>query len=182
MAQDDPVAALLPRVAAGEVAAFEAVWAAAADKLFGTLLRLLHGRGEAEAALEEVFLDLPRQAHRFDPARMNGIDWLVAQARARALDRLRRRPDAALTRDEALLDGVSDAAPGIEDRIVAHADAQRIEACLATLGHTTAEAIKAAYFQGLSYPALARAEDKTLPEMRLRLRRGLIALRGCLDA
>ena len=53
--------------------------------------------------------------------------------------------------------------------------------CLGTLDPDRAEAVRGAYLDGLSYQALSERHDVPLNTMRTWLRRGLIALRECLE-
>ncbi len=52
---DDPVADLIVKCAAADRAAFRDLYHATSGKLFGTLLRILGERGQAEDALQEVY-------------------------------------------------------------------------------------------------------------------------------
>ena len=79
----DPATPLIALVAAGDRAAFRALYALAAPKLMGVLVRMLGTRAEAEDALQEVFTRVWTRAGRFDPALGRGMAWLVALARSR---------------------------------------------------------------------------------------------------
>lgn len=178
---DDPVAELLIRVAAQDRAAFRKVYAAASSKLFGTLLRILGTRSEAEDALQEVFTRVWLNARRFDPGRGAGMTWLIAIARNHAIDRLRARPAARPSDDEDAVDRLVDEAPGVENRLVALGEAGRIVDCFGTLEADRAEAIRLAYLQGWSYQQLSGRYDVPLNTIRTWLRRGLMKLRECMD-
>mgnify|MGYP005861538829 CR=1 FL=1 len=177
---DDPIAALLARVAAGDRAAFKALYSASSSKLFGVLLRMLGDRGEAEDALQDVYTRAWASAARFDPARGRGMTWLIAIARNRAIDRLRSRPDQTAAEPEEM-EAVSDPTPGAEARVLALGELQRLDGCFGTLEPDRAEAVRGAYIQGLSYQQLAERHAVPLNTMRTWLRRGPIALRECLD-
>ncbi len=178
---DDPVADLLIRVAAQDRAAFREVYAAASSKLFGTLLRILGTRSEAEDALQEVFTRVWLNARRFDAGRGAGMTWLIAIARNHAIDRLRARPAARPSDDEDAVDRLVDDAPGVENRLVALGEAGRIVECFGTLEADRAEAIRLAYLQGWSYQQLSGRYDVPLNTIRTWLRRGLMKLRECMD-
>ncbi len=179
-AADDPVAQLLVRVAAGDRAAFRALYAAAAPKLFGVALRMLGDRGEAEDVLQDTFTRAWTNAARFDPAKGRGMTWLIAIARNRAIDRLRTRPDRPAAAVEEL-EAVADPAPGAEAAAVVKGDLARLEDCMKTLDPARAAAVRGAYLLGLSYQELADRHRVPLNTMRTWLRRSLIALRGCLS-
>lgn len=178
---DDAVADLLGRVAAGDRAAFRALYAATSAKLFGVSLRILGTRAEAEDALQEVYTRAWLHAGRFDPARGAAMTWLIAIARNHAIDRLRGRPDATTAADEDALDAVADDRPGVLDRIVAAGDARRIADCLGQLDPDRSAAVQGAYLRGLSYQDLALRHGIPLNTLRTWLRRSLLKLKECLE-
>ena len=88
---DDDIDALLGAVASQDRAAFRRVYELTSAKLFGISLRICRDRDIAEEALQIAFLDIWRQADRFDPARGPGMAWVSVVARNRAIDVVRRR-------------------------------------------------------------------------------------------
>lgn len=177
-AQDD-IDGLLARVAAQDRRAFRSLYAAAAPKLFGVLMRMLRDRTEAEDALQDVFTRIWLQAGRFDPGRGRAMSWLVTVARNQAIDRLRTRPRAPHDGDDAVA-ALADPAPGPETRLEAEGAARRIAACLGELETDRAGAVQGAYLQGLSYQDLADRYGVPLNTMRTWLRRSLMKLKDCL--
>ncbi|HEY1916946.1 MAG TPA: sigma-70 family RNA polymerase sigma factor [Streptosporangiaceae bacterium] len=88
---------LLARAQAGDVAAFEQLSGAYADRLFMLLLRLLGDRAEAEDVAQEVMLRAWQGISRFQ-GRSSYFTWLyrIAVNEAnRALERRGRRPPSA---------------------------------------------------------------------------------------
>jgi RNA polymerase sigma-70 factor (ECF subfamily) len=87
-------ASLLARARAGDVAAFERLSSAYADRLFMLLLRLLGDRGEAEDVAQEVMLRAWQGISRFR-GQSSYFTWLyrIAVNEAnRALEKRARRP------------------------------------------------------------------------------------------
>ena len=60
-------------------------------------------------------------------------------------------------------------------------DAARLRDCLDELDERARAMIRAAFFDGASYPELAEREEVPLPTMKSWIRRGLMRLRGCLE-
>ena len=175
---DDPVAELIVKCAAADRAAFRELYHASSAKLMGVLLRMLGERAEAEDALQEVYTKVWLRAGRDDPAKGQGMSWLVAIARNLAIDRLRARP---LRAPDAGMETVADGPPSAEALLVARAGARRVADCLATLEPDRAEAVRGAYLDGLSYQQLAERQAMPLNTMRIWLRQSLLKLRECLD-
>lgn len=177
---EDPVASLIAQIAAGDRAAFRALYSAASAKLFGVTVRILRDRAEAEDALQEVMTRVWLNARRFDPSKARGMTWVIAIARNHAIDRLRARP-APQDGDDALV-LVADKAPGAEAQAVAKGEARRIAECFGTLEPSRADAVRGAYLNGLSYGELSARHAVPLNTMRSWLRRGLQSLKECLEA
>ncbi len=66
MPTNEDFAALLPRVALGDRAAFEQVYRAACAHLLGVAFRILNSRERAEEVLQEAFMNVWHSAGGFD--------------------------------------------------------------------------------------------------------------------
>ena len=175
----DELAALIGAVAAGDRAAFRAVYERTSAKLYGICLRLLGSEAEAEDVLQEAYVTVWRNARRFDSAKASAITWLAVIARNKAIDRLRRRRPVA--------DGLEAAAEMPDEGPLATAvieqkdDARRLAHCLDELDERARAMIRAAFLDGASYPELAEREGVPLGTMKSWIRRGLMRLKGCLE-
>lgn len=174
----DTTGVLLCQVAAGDRAAFRALYAAAAPKLFGVCLRMLRDRSEAEDALQEAFARFWTRSHRYDPEKALAMTWMIAVTRNLCIDRIRARPQVP-SNDDALPD-LPHPGPTAEMRVVARGEADRFLRCLGQLPDDRARAIQGAYLDGLSYEALAQRHDIPLNTLRSWLRRGLQKIRECM--
>jgi RNA polymerase sigma-70 factor (ECF subfamily) len=86
---------LLERIAAGNKLAMQALFARHRTSMYRWLLRLVSNEALAEDLLSEVFLDVWRQAGRFE-CRSSVSTWLMSIARHKALSARRRRTEAEL--------------------------------------------------------------------------------------
>jgi RNA polymerase sigma-70 factor (ECF subfamily) len=179
-ASQDPLAPLMPRIAQGDRAALRALYQATSAKLFGVCLRILSDREESEDVLQDVYLTVWRRADRFDPERASVTTWISAIARNRAIDRLRARGPLALADPAEELE-IADDAPGPEALLSASDAAGRLAACLGELDPRTRAVIRTAFFEGVTYEALARRMDAPLGTVKSWIRRGLARLKGCLE-
>jgi RNA polymerase sigma-70 factor (ECF subfamily) len=172
-------AMLLGRIGQGDVAAFRTLYDRVAAKLLGACLRILSERGEAEDALQEVFLTIWRRAAAFDPARGSANAWLLTLARNAAIDRLRARGKIAAA-PFAAADDVADHAPLAWETIERTQTGQRLAACVELLERRDATLIHAAFFQGSTYPELAARDALPLGTVKSRIRRALLKLAECM--
>jgi RNA polymerase sigma-70 factor, ECF subfamily len=169
--------ALLVRAADGDAAAFRLFYDRTSAKLFAVVLRILPERGEAEDVLQEVYLTVWRKAAEFDATRASPVTWVATIARNRAIDRLRARgsrPTAPI--DEAA--DVRDARPAADELIDAAGGAARVQAALAAIEPRHAAAIRACYFEGLTYEALAARDGVPIGTLKSWVRRGLLRMRA----
>ena len=178
MAPQD-ITKLIVRVSMKDRAAFDLLYRETSPKLFGVCLRILRQRGEAEEALQEVFVKIWTKADRFAVSDLSPMSWLVAIARNHAIDVIRARRPLAAELDVAA--SVSDPNPDPEAMTVASDERQRIHGCLEELDSDRAAAVRGAYLDGDSYLELAERFSVPLNTMRTWLRRSLMKLKECLE-
>jgi len=170
---------LLQSLAAGNRQALRPLYDRTSAKLFGICVRLLGDREEAEDVLQTVYLTVWRKAGTFDPARASAITWLAVLTRNRAIDRLRGTRLAAEDIDAAA--DICDEQPSSLELLEAEEDRVRLKHCLDELDERPRTMIRAAFFDGKTYPQLAEREGVPLPTMKSWIRRGLLRLRGCME-
>lgn len=175
----DDVAALLARVALRDRAAFSTLYLLVSPKLFGICIRMLKDRGEAEDALQEVFIRIWHRAESFSADGNSAAAWLSAIARYHCIDRMRVRQPVSADIEEA------EALPALErnpeQNAVLTDEGKRIDSCMEELESDRAQAVRFAYVDGASYQELADRFGVPLNTMRTWLRRSLLKLRDCLD-
>jgi len=177
-----PHEALLAQIALGNRAAFETLYRATADKLFGICLRVLGERAEAEEVLQEVFAAVWRKAAQYDARQGSVMGWLGITARNRAIDRLRSRPArASLGAIEAAAELV-DPSASPERQVEASSDRERLNECLEQLEPRRRTLIRDAFFGGCTYEELAGRMQAPLGSIKSWIRRGLLQLRACLES
>ena len=169
----------IARVALRDRAAFQALYKATSAKLLAVTLRILKDRDEAEETLQEVYVKVWNNAARYKTVGYSPMTWLITIARNTAIDRLRKRPQASADIDAALT--IIDPKPSMEARLAAASDLAQLNACFDELPTDRSAALRGAYLEGMSYQDLATRADVPLNTMRSWLRRGLIALRECMD-
>ena len=171
----------MPRIAEGDRAALRQLYEATSSKLFAVCLRILSDREESEDVLQDVYVTVWRRADRFDPARASVTTWISTIARNRAIDRLRARGPLAKAEPVDDLEIADEGQPAVDARLAAADDTARLEGCLSELDPRTRQVIRTAFFEGVTYEALARRMDAPLGTVKSWIRRGLARLKGCLE-
>lgn len=174
------LASLMTRIAAGEREALRQLYDATSSKLFGVCLRILSDREESEDVLQDVYVTIWRRADRFDAGRASVMTWVSTIARNRAIDRLRARGPLAYAEPVEDME-IADGAESAETLLSAADDGRRLHHCLGELDERTAKVIRTAFFEGVTYEALARRMDAPLGTVKSWIRRGLAKLKGCLS-
>lgn len=166
----------LANIGNGDRGALKLLYDATSAKLFGVIARILPERSEAEDVLQEVYITVWRKAAQFDPARASAITWLVTIARNRAIDRTRARRGGSTVGLDAAAE-IVDSAPLADVVLDGQRDGARVQTALATLDPRHAAVIRAAYFEGLTYEALAAREAVPVGTIKSWVRRGLLKMR-----
>jgi RNA polymerase sigma-70 factor (ECF subfamily) len=156
--------------------AFAEAYRRHAGAVFGLALRLLWERALAEEMVQEIFLRLWEHPDRFDQTRGSLRSFLLMDAHARCVDRIRsdsRRKE----REErsARAEVVSDYDLDLEayDLDIA----EQVREALATLSESERRAIELAYFGGHTYREVARILEQPEGTIKSRIRTGLTRLR-----
>lgn len=176
-AGNEELASLLKACSRGDEDAFTRLYDVCSSRLFGLVLRVIRDRAQAEEVLQDAFLDIWRQASRFDPARGSALAWMMTIAHRKAVDRV-RSAEAQSRRDTAyeMRDSASSYDVTSED---AHRnlDAQRVRKALTTLTDTQRGALELAYFGGYTHREVAVMLNLPVGTAKTRIRDGLIRLR-----
>jgi RNA polymerase sigma-70 factor, ECF subfamily len=171
---------LLLAIARGSQKDFKMLVDATSPKIFGILLTMLRDRDLARDALQVSFARIWLRAKSFDPQRGTAGAWISQIARNHAIDLLRQRKRRAEVQPEDFQD-IVDTAPSVEQRLMLRGDMRKMLDCLDKIDPKKAQAVRLSYIHGLSYLELAERMSTPLNTIRTWLRRGLAALRDCVD-
>jgi RNA polymerase sigma-70 factor, ECF subfamily len=172
---------LLAGVAKQDVAAFERLYEATRAKLYGVLLRIL-GRPElAEEVMQETYLKVWRMADKFDPTIATPITWMVALARNRAIDIVRKKGEISIEDAPQALEIAADTPTPLARREMTE-ELRRLLSCLGKLDPEKQRILLLAYYSGWSRDQLAKKLDIPVNTIKTWLRRSLLEIRGCMGA
>lgn len=172
---------LLAGIAKGDQAAFERLYAATRAKLYGVVLRILRRPDLANDVLQEAYLKIWSRAGQFDPALASPLTWMVAIARNRAIDVLRRRTEVSIEDEPEAMAMAADNPDPLARREMTE-DLNRLLACLGRLDADRQRMVLLAYYSGKSREQLAQEFDRPVNTIKTQLRRALAELRECLGS
>jgi RNA polymerase sigma factor (sigma-70 family) len=186
------LADLIARITLGDRAAFAALYRHSSAHLLGVILRIQSNRALAEDVLQEVFINVWRSAHSFNPALSQASTWLVSIARHRAIDSLRQRKSEVSTvsstylgsegdEEHDLLEHLADDAPTPPELLERSTQARSLATCMQALSTEQKNSLALAYFQGLSHGEVAQHLGQPLGSVKSWVRRGMQSLKSCLE-
>jgi RNA polymerase sigma-70 factor, ECF subfamily len=144
--------ALLRSIAAGDKHSMQILFAHHNVRVFRFLLRFVGDRSAAEDLVSEVFLDVWRQAGRFQ-GRSQVTTWLLAIARYKALSALQRRSTEEL--DEDMAAAIEDPQDNPEVTIQNRQTSEILLDCLKKLCRAHREVIDLVYYHEKSIDEVA---------------------------
>ena len=172
---------LLAAVARGDEAAFERLYAATRAKLYGVVLRILKRHDLADEVVQETYVRVWRGAAQFDPKLSTPITWMVAIARNRAIDHVRKKVEASIEEEPQAMELAADMPNPLAQRERSE-EFQRLLACMGKLEPERQRLVLLAYYGGWSREQLAAKFDKPVNTIKTWLRRSLVEIRECLGS
>lgn len=179
---DDPAdgfVALLRATGRGDRVAFGRLFDEFGPQTYGLVVRIVGNGPRTEEVVQETWLQIWREAARFDPARGGARGWILTIARRRAVDAM-RHDRAEVVRD---LNYHAQQPPDfdrVSEAVVDADESRRVRRCLDGLTDLQREAIDLAYYGGLTYAQVAERLAVNPATVKTRIRDGLRRLRACL--
>jgi RNA polymerase sigma-70 factor (ECF subfamily) len=161
--QSTPDEVLIGRIANGDRLAMQVLFARYHVRMFRFVVRLVRDETTAEDVISEVFLDVWRQAGRFE-GRSTVATWLLAIARFKAISALRRRRDEELDAAGAMEEPTDDPGMALEKKD----KSAMIRKCLLGLSVEHREIIDLVYYHEKSVKEVA--EIVRIPENTVKTR------------
>ena len=165
----------------GDKAAFQDLYDATSSKLFGLSLRILNRRDLAEEALQDAFINIWHHAQNYRPEKAAVMTWMTTIVRNKCFDLLRALPQEAQLIDEASLDDWASNDLGPLEKATEKSESKALLNCMNALAPLQRQAIVLSYFHGMAHEQLAKHLIQPLGTVKTWIRRGLTALKDCLQ-
>lgn len=147
--------------------------------------RILHNESDVDDQLQDVFLEVWRQAAHYDVEKGKALGWIVTLARRRAIDRVRRKQAYSRAEErlrESTLTTAESMHPGTDSEAMNGDTAEIFQRILATLPPPQREAVQLAYYTGLSQRDIARRTGIPLGTIKTRLELAVRKMRAAILA
>jgi len=164
---------LIQRVANQDREAFSQLYDRFSTVVFSLAMRMLRARSDAEDLLQEVFVQVWRQARGYGANRGSPEAWIIDIARSRAIDKsraIRRIENSFVLTDDPARAESSDNA---ESSAAASESRLTMNAGLANLPDTQRRVLELAYFDGLTQTEIAQRLVEPLDTVKTRMRAGI---------
>jgi len=173
-----PDATLVQGLLQRDVRSFEQLYDRHSRVVYSLVLRILRQAASAEEVVQDVFLQLWRNAAHYDPSRGPFLPWLLTMARNRALDQLRLKGERQRRREDQVdeLPPVP-VPPDFEHSLDEKRRSARVHSLMDSLQPKQKRAIELAYFEGLSHTEIAESMKEPLGTVKSWIRNGLMRLK-----
>jgi RNA polymerase sigma-70 factor (ECF subfamily) len=170
--------AVLHRIASGDKAAVQECL-----KLYGGLVwslarRMSPNTDEAEDAVQEIFIDVWKNAGRFDENQASETTFIAMIARRRLIDRLRkinRQPNT-----DSLEDILIEPSGNQAQQMQISVEAQEAVEAMKELRPEQRQVLSLSIFQGLSHQEISNLTGMPIGTVKTHARRGLMQIREIL--
>lgn len=156
---------LIERIAKGDRLAMQVLFARHHVRVYRFVLRLVRNEATAEDLISEVFLDVWRQAGKFE-GRSQVSTWLLAIARFKALSALRGRKEAEL--DDEFAETIEDQSDDPEVSMQKKDTSNVLRKCMEKLSTEHREIIDLVYYHEKSVEEVAKIVG--IPEATVKTR------------
>jgi len=175
---------LLKKISAGDRESFSQLYDRIAPTLFTTAYNVTHQREATEEVVQDVFVQIWKNAALYNPSRGKPVTWAIVLTRNKAIDYLR-----SVQRRARLLEERQDEipAPGPAEfqnsayLLALTESAASVRKALEKLPENQRTTIELIFLSGLSTAEVAKKLGEGIPTIKARLRRGLMRLRTLLE-
>ena len=164
---------LLARVKEGDEGALATLYGRHMPLLRTIISRVINNDTDAEDTVQEVFCEIWRQAAHYSEEKGKALGWIVTLARRRAIDKLRKKQAYQRAEDrltaEMVDQPVSDGIHNVEQNAFEADRTEILNRIIGTLPDAQQEALKFAFYRGMSQREIAAHTGIPLGTIKTRL-------------
>lgn len=171
---------LLPRITGGDSTAVEECLDRYGGLVWSLARRLSPSQADAEDAVQEIFIDLWKNAGRYRAEAGTEVTFVAMIARRRLIDRMRKQSRQPLAESLETADVDFPSPPATASFEVAE-EASRARACLEHVRSEERQVLELSIYHGLPQAEIAERTGFPLGTVKTHVRRGLLQLRNCMQ-
>lgn len=170
--------AILNRIASGDKTAVQECLKTFGGLVWSLARRMCPNKDDAEDAVQEIFIDIWKNAQRFDAAQASETTFVAMIARRRLIDRIRktnRQPNV-----DSFEDILVEPSESTDKQIQISVEAKEAAEAMKELRPEQRQILHLSIIQGFSHQEIADALQMPLGTVKTHARRGLIQIRDIL--
>jgi len=169
---------ILQRIAAEDKSAIEECINAYGGLVWALVRRMCPQKEEAEDLVQEIFIDIWKNAGRFDESQASEATFIAMITRRRLIDRLRKNKRQIQT--ESIENLTKDPSQSFDEQIHSSIEARKVAEVFAALRPEQKKVLQLSICQGLSHQEIAELTGMPIGTIKSHARRGLIKVRELL--
>ncbi len=170
---------ILKRIASGNKSAVQECLNAYGGLVWSLARRMLSNSEEAEDAVQEIFIDIWKNAGRFDEAQASETTFVAMIARRRLIDRLRKSSRQPAT--DSLETILVEPAKRADREMQISVEANQAAEAMKDLRPEQRQVLNLSIFQGLSHQEISNLTGMPVGTVKTHARRGLMQIREILQ-
>ncbi len=170
---------ILKRIASGDKTAVQECLDTYGGLVWSLARRMSPNSNDAEDAVQEIFIDVWKNAGRFDETQSSETTFVAMIARRRLIDRLRKDNRQPFIDS---LDDILDEPENGDQSIQVYVEAKEAAEAMKNLRPEERQILHLSIVQGFSHQEISDALDIPLGTVKTHARRGLIKVREVLGA
>lgn len=167
--------AILQKIADGDKNAVQECLTKYGGLVWSIARKMLRNTDDAEDAVQEIFIDLWKNAARFDETKSSETTFIAMIARRRLIDKIRysTRRISADSLDDVLLEPFTRADKAMQISL----EAQQAAEAMRNLRPEQQQVLRLSIIQGMSHQEIAEATGMPLGTVKTHARRGILQVR-----
>jgi RNA polymerase sigma-70 factor (ECF subfamily) len=170
--------AVLKRIASGDRAAVNDCISSYGGLVWSLAKKMLRNQDDAEDAVQEIFIDIWKNAGRFDDTQASEATFIAMIAKRRLIDRIRFMKRRIVP--ESIEDMLSEPAGRDLDKMQYGVEANEAAKALETLRPEQRQVLVLSIVKGMSHKEISEATGMPLGTVKTHARRGLMEVRAFL--
>jgi len=170
---------ILERIASGDNSAVKECIDTYGGLVWSLARKMLPNQNEAEDAVQEIFIEVWKNAERYDPGQASETTFIAMIARRRLIDRLRKvtRQPGIDSFEDMVYEPARTEGVGVQMSV----EAQQAAEVINTLRPEQRQVLELSIVQGYSHQEISDALKMPLGTVKTHARRGLIQVRELLN-